>query len=188
MKKLAVALSFVAISFILGNTAHAEKKFNFGIHLSSGINFAPLASFNVGLKLNALKYCPLGLEAMLLVPHGFEVSLPIYLINLENFQFHAILPFMGVEVPFMRTPISVPWLKKGREWNLAVGGGVEIVVDSKKIIRRKTLIRHIGFNLDFRIFFPNPIFVLDTFADYGAVVLRQAAKEGFIWAGVTFWY
>lgn len=186
MKKLAFMSIFVAVAFISGH-AQAERKFNFGTYLGFGINSSPMASTNLGLKLK-VKYCPLGLEAMFMLPHGFSASLPIYLVNTERFKFHIILPFMGIEVPFMSAPVSVDWLKKGREWNLMIGAGAEVQVDAKKIFGRKTKIRRMGFNLDFRVFVPNPLFVMDTFGDYGVGVFRQAVKEGYIWAGTTFWF
>lgn len=174
------AIIFFCILFI-PNSAKADELF--GFYTGGGFNKIG-AGIQLGVKLRGLKYCPIGFEATFIAPYGVEVAAPIYVVNTRRFKFHLIPPFMGLEVPIGKPPISVQWLKRSRDFNLVVGAGMEVVFPKHTFFKNR---RTISFNLDWRVFVPNPIYVNYNFSDYGAVIYKQAAEEGQIWLGVTFW-
>lgn len=186
MKKTGLALVVLTLVFFFEAVAFGRGKINFGVYSGFGANALAKTSLNLGVRINFPKGCPLGLEATLLVPYGFEVAAPLYLFSSERFKFHVILPFMGIEFPFSDFQISVDWLAKGRPWNLVVGGGFEILV-SRNLFGNKKRWSRMSLNLDWRAFVPNPFRVTNDFMDYGAVIYRRSAVEGFVWTGLTFW-
>ena len=166
--------------------ASAEKGW-FGMHLGVGTNFQSTGNLNVGIKLRALDYCPFALEAIVSIPYGFEVMAPLYIVKTDRFKLHIVLPFAGLHIPFGLTPrISLPVLTDINLY-LVVGAGAEVKFTPKTLMK-KLRAKYFTVNLDWRIFMPNPIYMLYHFGDYGRVAFKQSLKEGQIWVGATLWY
>jgi hypothetical protein len=158
-----------------------------GAYGGVGTNFQTSGSFNFGFKLRYLRYLPLGLEFVDMVPYGTEIAFPLYLVHHPNFKWHIILPFTGFHIPWRETRMAVDWVKRKRDVDLVVGTGIEVQFKARGALEAFGF-RYISVNLDWRMIAPSPVWILPNFGDYGKAIYRQAAKEGQLWLGVTFWY
>ncbi len=182
---------FVCFCFNVDAWAEKGKPANLdeiiGAYAGVGTNFQNSGSFNLGFKVRALKYCPVGMEFVYMAPYGSELAFPLYLINHPNFKFHVILPYTGFYFRGMKRQISVDWLERKEPFDIVIGAGIEIQVDSRRWFKAVNF-NYFSVTLDWRGIGPDPVWVSYNYADFGRAIYRQAAKEGQIWLGITFWY
>ncbi len=190
MRKFSLIIGFfTCLCFAFEAQAKQKKLDEFiGAYAGVGTNFQTNATFNSGFKLRGLRHCPLGFEFVNMAPMGTEIAVPLYLIYTSRFKFHIILPFVSIYVPWQKTPMSVEWLKRKE------GGGIDLVlgVGVEYQFAAKGMLADVGFSyvsvgVDWRMFAPNLIWVFPTFGDCGQKIYKQAAEEGQIWLGITFW-
>lgn len=186
-KKIKIVLMITLLVLLFAKKARADEFI--GAYAGAGTNFQNTINANFGFKLRYLKYCPFGFEFIDIVPYGTEIALPLYLVHHSNFKFHAILPFTAIQIPWRKMRMSVQWLKRenfGKTFDIGMGAGVEAQFKARGWMEQIGF-RYFSINLDWRIFAPNPMWVVYNFGDLGRKIYHQAAKEGQIWLGVTFW-
>lgn len=176
-----------------GETPKAKPRFSYnaefiGAYGGIGTNFhTKAANINIGFKVRFLKYFPFGLEFINLIPNGTEIAFPLYLVNHPKFKLHLVLPFLGYQIPWRKTPMSVDWLKrKGNGVDFVMGIGAEYQIKTKGALAEFGF-SFVSVGIDWRMFAPNPLWVFPNWGDLGKAIYKQAAEEGQIWLGVTFW-
>lgn len=183
MRKFGLIIGFLAcLCFAFEAQAKQKTSEEFvGAYVGMGVSFN--STFNFGFKLRYLKYFPFGFEFVNMAPYGTEIVFPLHLIHHPNFKWHVILPFTGFHIPWMKTRMSVDWLKRQKDVDLIIGTGFEVQLKAPKDFG----FSYVSINLDWRMIAPSPVWVLPNFGDYGRKIYRDSAKEGQIWFGITFW-
>lgn len=80
------------------------------------------------------------------------------------------------------------------DWVVRKDDGIDFVLGlgAEYQFKTKGALADFGFNyisvgIDWRMIVPSPVWVFSNWGDLGRDIYKQAAEEGQIWLGVTFW-